>query len=250
MALKDSLARLEKSVAELAGGKTPEQFIAYAAEQIEKAKTDKPEVRVQRLKHLAEQIKVAKEFEGVTPTPSMISVSEFTDPDQLKPTPPATQTPQTQGDGVTNFSTNPVPPAVAGAGSPLPGGQVPPLAAGGSGFETPGAATFAKSMKDLGEKVEGLIKSLEKPAQAPAAAAPVTPAAPAAPAVTTTPETPAAAPAVVTKNQDDKDKDRVMWPLDMATPFGMGKVEKAEEPAWGWDGQKPKDEQPAAPAAK
>lgn len=224
MALKDLFERLHKAVEGLAqadGGQddgrvkkmTPDQFLGYATEQIEAAAKDKPEIRKARLAHLATQIQaVAKNYEG--PTPGAADVQTYKTPDQQTPTMTESAPPGSNDQtGTTNFSQEDPPQSQAGGvGQTPPGGSLPPQVAGGSGFATPEAATFAKAMEKLHAAVAKMAS--EEPAKAP--------------------EKP-----TQTQTQPAPEKTEkslgVVWPLDMNTPFGLGSKDAPEHPDWGYD---------------
>lgn len=220
--MKDLLERMKKALGDLAAedaptdgpkNMTPEQFLTYATEQVEKAAKDKPEVRKARLLHLQGQVAaVAKNFEGSVP--AALPVSTFKDPDQTTPTTAdgGTPGPQNQPEALGNFAQNDPGPAGSSVGSQPPGGQNPPLTAG-SGAEAP--EQFAKMFA-------GLQKALENLATPPATATPPA-AAPTPPPTETTP------PADVKKGMG------VIWPADMNSPFGQEVDDEDAEPGWGFD---------------
>lgn len=222
--MKDLLDRMKKALENLAADEpagetmTPDQFVAYAAEQVEKAAADKdPKIRKARLAHLAEQVAtVQKNFEGQVP--AALPVARFKDADQATPTTTdmGNPAPQNQGESGGNFASNPVPTPQAAVGSQPPGGANPGPTNASSG--APGyPEQFAKAMETLTKAIEKLNGA---PA-APAAAAPAaTPAAPAAPA---------AAPDQVQKGMG------VIWPADMNSSFGRGLADGEDEPTWGYD---------------
>ena len=243
--MKDLLDRLSKAVNEMSApstAETPEtpaadapvemsleDFVGYAVEQVEKAAADTAEIRLERLAALTAAIEVAKNFEG--PTPGKLQVQRFKDPAQIVPSTKGV-TPK-NAPATTHFTSGP-PTAPAGNPSTPSGGQLPPMTAGGSGFSTPAAATFAKAMEDLQKAIEGIAKgdATETPAAPPTA--PVEP---------TMEEAPA--PATVTKAADTEP----LWPMDMNTDFGRGKVEDDTTPEWGFDPLSPGAQRQAAEKA-
>ena len=258
MSLQSSLEKLQKSVDALAVDEgnenmSPEQFVEYATDQVTQAATDKdPTLRVTRLKALSEQIGIAKDFIGSPATPGgILSVKRFQDPAQVKTT-EKTQSPS-NATAVTLISSNAIPNAEAGAGSPIPGGKVPPIVAPGSGFDSPSTATFAKSLDDMGTKIDALIAKVAKGDDKP--------------------DDKTNADKADDKTDDkaddktddkadaDKDADKpdaekteksegTVWPLDMNSKFGMGETEDPEKPDWGWDHGKGTTEAEAEKIAK
>jgi hypothetical protein len=252
---------------------TIEGFVGYAAEQIAKAKSDKPEVRVERLKHLAEQIEVAKDFEGSPETPGgLLAVKQYKDPDQYKTT--EKETSPSNASPTTEFSSNDIPNASSGVGTAT-AGDTPPIVASGSGFDSPATATFAKAIEKMSGDICELVKALKE-------------------------EEPKAKKEEESEDSedesDDEEKDEdsedaeesddeegddeesddeesddeegddeaeevaksgdvtkgVIWPLNMNSDFGMGRVEK-DEPEWGRDNEKSstvkKTEKPKKPVS-
>jgi len=216
--MKDLLDRLQKAVAALANTTqsaddagdestemTPDEFVAYVTTQVEKAATDTPEIRAERLAALGAQIELAKNFEG--PTPGKMAVATFKDPGQQTPTMAAGAMPPQNATPGTSATAGP---AVQPAGSPTTpaGGELPSQA------NPPAAATFAKALDDLKGAIEGLAKPTEE------TTAPVT-------------KTDDGKPAPVTKTKD-ADKGPI-WPMDMNTPWGRGETEDDATPEWGVD---------------
>lgn len=229
--MKDLLDRLSKAVGALVGAEaeitedgpedmTLEAFTVYMTEELEKAAKDTPEVKIARLKHLAEQIEVAKNFEGRPATPGgILRVQRFKDPGQLTPT-ETTRSPS-NASATTQFTAGPEvhPPGMA---STPPGGKLPPLTAGSSGFASPANATFAKALEGLNKalaELEGkpVTKSEEK-----------------------TPEE-LETEKVAKAEVDEKakiakaDANKAFWPHDMNTAFGRGETKDPEVPEWGLD---------------
>lgn len=193
---------------------TPEEFMAYATSEVEKAAKDPAEVRKARLAHLKTNLAtVAKNFEG--PTPGAMAIPVFKDPGQQTTTTTEKAVPTATGQGeASNFSQNDTPPAVNQAGNTPPGGTMPaPNSAGSSGFETPANATFAKAVEAMAKAVATIE--------------------------TATASKPAEPPAPVAKAEG------VQWAADMNTPFGRGEKDAPTEPDWGWDSKK----EPAASAS-
>lgn len=187
-------------------GMTADQFAVYATEQVEAAGKD-ADKGVARLKHLKAQIEMLKNFEG-SPA-GVMPVTQFKDPGQVTTT-ESTQAPSsTQSGGPSNFAANDVPPAGTGARQP-PGGQNPPLVAGGSGFDT----AFSKAVEDLDKKLDALLKTDEPPKDEgdpkPEDKSPTAP---------------------VTKAEDLPE----VWANDMSTDYGMGKTDEPDVPPWGFD---------------
>lgn len=226
MEMKDLLDRLHKAIDGLAqtdapssgDGRTemtPDQFLAYATDQIEKAAKDPAEVKKARLAHLKGQIaSVAKNYEGSTPVPGPFKIEQYKSSDQNVSTStekaPGNNAPATSA--ASNFASGDTPAPVSGAGSQPSGGQNPPITAGGSGFASPEAATFAKA-------VDTLTAAVSKMEEA-------TPAAP-----------PGKDPAQV-PTQTSKPVEKsigVIWPMDMNSGFGRGEKEVPESPEWGYD---------------
>lgn len=211
--MKELMERLSKAVNEMitavAPGAAPpsqseeatkmtaEAFVKYAGEQITKAKSDAPEIRIQRLNALVAQIEVAKNFEGST---EGVAIQQFKDPAQNTPT--TTNVTPDNATPTTNFSAGP---EVQPPGNPTTpaGGEVPPMVAPSSGFAPVGAASFAKAMDGL----NAAIADFKTVAATPATPAPVTKAASKEP----------------------------LWPLDLNTPFGRGETDDDNEPEWGRD---------------
>jgi hypothetical protein len=219
--MKDLFLRLEKAIGALAVmdsgttdvtaetapetvNMTVEKFVEWVTGQVELAKADAADIRKARLIHVAEQVRdVRKGFEGVTPTPGgILAVKPFMDPGQVK----TTSTTVSPGAQATDsaFAQNPVPPAVNGAGNTPPGGMMPPPPV------TSGFSTFAKSLDSLAASIDALT---------------------AQPAASEETTTDAKEPA------EDVHKGRVVWPMNMSSDFGMGKIEDPETPEWGFDDQ-------------
>ena len=227
--MKDLLDRLTKAIGSMANPNpddapeepvemSMEDFMVYVTEQVEKAAADTPDIRSERFAHLKTQIEaVTKNFEG--PTPGKASVQQFKDRGQQKTTVAPVKAPDNATPG-SNFTGGPT---VAPAGKPTTpsGGQLPPITAGGSGFSTPAAATFAKAMETLGKS----IAELEKEGMAPAAGDP--PAGDQLPVKTSEGDPPPAKP--VTKAAEP------MWPQDLNTAFGRGETDDDITPDWGFD---------------
>lgn len=229
---KNLIARLSKALETLTaddapeGTMTPDQFVAYATDQVEKAAKDKdPAVRKARLSHLKDQVAaVAKNFEGEVP--AAIPVQTFKDPGQKTPTTEdlGNPAPQNQSENVANFGSNDPGPAKAGVGSPPPGGDMPGATAGTGAPGYP--ESFAKAMAALTKAIDGL--------GAPAPATGTTPAAPApAPAPGATPPA-QGAPAPGTETTVEKSIG-VIWPSDMNSPIGRGLAEDEADLPWGFD---------------
>lgn len=221
--MKDILDRMQKALGALAEDDTPtpsgvvkmspEKFLGYATEQVEKAAKDKPEIRKARLAHLRGQVAaVAKNFEGQVP--AEIPVSTFKDPDQKTTTSQEENpAPQNQSEGLGNFASNDPGPAKNGVGSPLPGGSLP-----GAGDAAPAGSGAPGYPESFAKAFASLAKQLEKLGDAPAPAG-------AAPA----PAAPAAGAAPVEKSIG------VIWPNDMNGSFGRGLADGEGEPEWGFD---------------
>lgn len=242
MSIENALARLNKSVNALAGDDTVdmtvEQFVAYATEQVDKAKGESGDARIARLKHLGSQIEsVRKNFEGSPATPGgILRVTQFRDPAQVRTTEKTVAAP-TNATASSQFSSND--PGPTGTPSTPPGGQMPPMTAGGSGFDSPATATFAKSLDGLSDAIakmagEGGDADKGDDKTQPDAKADADDA-------DKGDETDAE-----TDDESDDDADKgdeeqvakstgVIWPLDMTSDFGMGKTEDPEEPEWGFD---------------
>jgi len=213
--VKALLDRMAKALGALDGsGETspepvkmsPEAFLAYAAEQVEKAAKDAPAVRVKRLKSLRDNVAaIAKNFEGPTPTQDAVPVVQFHDADQLDPTSEVIGSPPDQPAGATNFAQNDTPPNVAGAGSTPTGGELPPIVAPSSGFNSVDAAVFAKGIEQLAGKLGALEAAVQKSATTPAA-----------PATTTV-----------------EKATRVLWPVDMNRELSADDAD--DDSAWGLD---------------
>jgi hypothetical protein len=207
---------------------TPEQFLNYAIDQVNKAADDTPEVRVLRLKSLQEYVELAKaeySFEGKSnKLTGILSVTQYRDPGQVQTT-EKTQAPAKIKEGQTNYADVAIQPAVNGAGSPT-GQKMPPLSAGGSGFETPGNASFAKAFEKLDELLSSLTKEEPKKEDTKKAE-------------------PKEDKKVETKKSEDvpeTSQDDTFWPFDMNSPFGRGETKNPEVPEWGRDGQEIPDE--------
>lgn len=222
--MNDLLDRLTKAVAELAAEPTattetaetvemsPVDFVKHVQSEIEKAVSEEGEIRSARIANILQNISVAKEFIGSPQTPGgLLAVSMFRDPAQVKET-SKEMAPTGALPNATAISTNPVPPAVNGAGS-VNGDKMPPLNAGGSGFAT----AFSKAV----ESISGIVKELE---------------AADAPEVKTDGVAKADATETKTETVEATEKARTVWPLDMSTPFGLGETEDPETPEWGLDG--------------
>lgn len=226
--MDDLLSRFSKAVAGLQGANepsgpvemTPEQFIQYATEQLEKAATDSDDIKVQRLEALKTVVEdVAKNYEGKTPTPltGLLSVNQFKDPAQQVPT-SKTINPPTQGNGATNFSANDVPPT-QGAGSAPTGTLVP--------SQSDASASFTKalqSLTDVLEKMAGTKKEVDPKKD----------------------ETKKSDDLSDTKSTDKKEDgndttsvtknvDVAGWPADMNTAYGRGETDNPGVPEWGFD---------------
>lgn len=215
--MKEALARMMKSLEALAADDetappapapavvkmTPENFLGYAADQVEKATKDKPEIRKARLAHLKETIAtIAKNFEGQVP--AELPITTFKDPEQKAPTTTdmGNPAPQNQSEGLGNFAANDPGPAKNGVGSTPPGGSLPGQGdAGPAGSGAPGyPESFAKALAQI-------TKSLEALGGAPA---PTPPAAP--------PAAPAAAPTAPSKPEGTEEVTKgfgVIWPADL-----------------------------------
>jgi hypothetical protein len=244
--MSERLENLAKAIGALAANTTdfsdepessemsPDAFIEYATEQLEKAATDEPEVREERLKALGEQVaEIQKNFEGrpKTALTGVLKIKHFRDPAQVKTT-EKTQGMKKQPMGDSNFSANASQPAVAGgAGSAPTGGLGAPKVAGGSGFESPGMATFAKALEDLGAALapEAPAATEDEPPKAPEKAEKADEAPEGTDAPEGTEEPSEGTESVAKAHGAD------YWPLDMNTPHGRGEVEKADEPEWGRD---------------
>ncbi len=260
--MKDLLDRLSKALGTLseapaeapaAGGPedmTAEAFTVYVTEELEKAGKDSPEVKILRLKALKTQIEeLAKNFEGRPSTPGgILRVTRFKDPGQI------TTTEKTQAPGnatpTTQFTAGPEvqPPGMA---STPPGGKMPPLTAGSSGFAPPATATFAKALESLDDAIAKLGgKTDEEIAKAKAEAK-----AKADEAAKIAKANEGKSPEEIAKAKTDADakaktdeaakvkksKTDAFWPLDMNTDFGMGKTDDPDVPEWGLDdGTSPK----------
>lgn len=245
MSMSDNLERLTKAVERLSGGgdasveMSPEDFIAYAAGQIEKMVSDTPEVKVMRVDALKANVEaIMKNFEGPTSTPltGLLSVVRFTDPGQVQTT-IKTSEPPGLGEGPDNFSTNGEQAAVNGAGAAPMGQLVPSSMAAGSGFESPAMATFAKALEGLTSALVGVggddtDSDDEKGSQTAEISSDVS--------------------KPVEKNVSSQGEEKApvtkaaFWPLDMNTPFGRGETEDDEEPEWGRDSLKPLDVAPVS----
>lgn len=216
--MQELFDRLQKAVGEMANPSTEpaesdpatvemsmEEFVGYVTEQVEKSANDEPEIKAERLAHLQSQIEVAKNFEG---SPGgKVKVQSFKDRSQ------STHTTKNVSAGNatpgSNFSAG-SPTAPAGKPSTPTGGTVPPTTAPGSGFATPAAATFAKSMEDLQKAIKSIGAAPE-----------------------TAPET---APAKVEKSEENRTEAAdPMWPMDMNTAYGRGETETETAPEWGND---------------
>ncbi len=245
--MKDLLDRLSKAVGALAGdsAETPEvdgpedmnleAFTVYVTEELEKAAKDTPEVKIARLKALAEQIELAKNFEGRPAMPGgILRVQRFKDPGQRSTT-EATRQPS-NASATTQFTAGPEahPPGMA---STPPGGKMPPLTAGGSGFDSPATATFAKALEALTKTIGELEGKTPEQIKAESEEA-----------------------AKVAKANEGKSADEAkvakakesaaFWPLDMNTPFGRGETDASETPEWGLDHGKAPAAKPAAATAE
>lgn len=221
--MEELFARLEKSLLELAALEsdgetvemTHEEFIQWVLGQVDAAKGDSGEVRKARLMHVSNQLaSVRKNFIGPTPNATgKVSVGMFKDPAQ-NPTTLKTVEPTGALPNATGVSTNPIPPGVAGgAGKVQAGGQTPPVIAGSSGFASPSQATFAKSLDEISDKLNALTgepSASEPSASEPSASEP-------------------------SASEPVEKCMRMIWPLDMATDFGMGKVDDPGAPEWGFD---------------
>lgn len=220
---------------------TIDEFIDYATAQVEAALKDGVEIRKSRLEALSEAANIAKEFIGSPSTPGgSLKVVQFKDPAQIATT-EATQGTKKPAEGPDKFSENGVQPPVNGAGS-ASGQKMPPLTAGGSGFETTANATFAKSLEELSKVISSLIveegpkeeESVEKSEE---------------PVIEEKQEEKVEE-EVVEKAETEEKKEEVkkedteiaFWPDDMNTPYGMGEVSDQNEPPWGYDhGKSPED---------
>ncbi len=137
--MKDLLDRLSKAVGALAGtpdeapvtgpeDMTLEAFVSYVTEELEKAAADAPEVKILRLKALAAQVELAKNFEGRPATPGgILRVTRFQDPGQVKTTEKTTA--PSNASATTQFTAGPEAHPPGTANTP-PGGKLPPLTAG------------------------------------------------------------------------------------------------------------------------
>lgn len=232
--LAQPVERIEDSRQEM----TTEQFIEYATEQLEKAATDTPEIRVERLKALRMNVELFKaeySFEGPTTSnkfSGVLAVSMFRDPAQVQTT-EKTQPPKSVSGGATAFSNVDVQPSVNGAGN-VTGDKMPPLIAAGSGFETPTSATFAKALDELGNVLASLAGE-EEPEKVETEKA-------------DTEEKPEEGEKVKTEKveaENIESSNDAYWPFDMNTPFGRGETTDPETPEWGIDGQKVPEEVPS-----
>lgn len=226
--MKDLLNRLQKAVEAMANPNpdapedtvevTLEGCVAHLAEQVEKVAKDPAEVRPARLAHIMAVIDVAKNFEG--PTGGAMRIPAFKDPGQTSPTAPAQAQVPKNAPVATNATANEAPQPAGKPATPA-GGQVPPMTAGSSGFDSPAAATFAKSMEELQKAIAELAKGQagDPPAGDPPAGDP--------PAKT---EGDAGEQKPVQKSNLNP-----VWPLDMNTPFGRGETEDDGTPDWGFD---------------
>lgn len=212
--MQELFDRLQKAVGEMANPSAEpaesepatvemsmEEFVGYVTEQVEKSANDTPEIKAERLGHLQSQIEVAKNFEG---SPGgKVKVQSFKDRAQST----TTSKNVSAGNATpgSNFSAG-SPTAPAGKPSTPSGGTVPPTTASGSGFATPAAATFAKSMEDLQKAIKAIGNE------------PTVPEAPATPA----------------KVEKSESADP-LWPMDMNTAFGRGETEADQVPEWGMD---------------
>ena len=253
--MKDLLDRLHKALGTLAEtdteastegpeDMTAEAFTVYVTEELEKAAKDSPETKVLRLTALKAQIEaLAKNFEGRPSTPGgILRVTRFKDPGQVTTTektiPPKNATPTTQ------FTTGPEthPPGTA---TTPPGGKMPPLTAGGSGFDNPATATFAKALEGLDDAIAKLGgKTDEEIAKAKADAK-----AKAAKAAKVAKANEGKSPEEIAKAKVDADAkvkaeaekvakakaSEAFWPLDMNTDFGRGETDDPDVPEWGLD---------------
>lgn len=236
MSMKENLERLAKATSDLAKGEepdgptemSPEDFIAYAAEQMEKAAGDSPEVREARLTALGEVVAdVEKNFEGMNETlGGLLAVKQFRDPGQVQTTMKTTN-PTTPPVGAGNFASNAEAPGVNGAGSAPTGKLVP--------APQKSAESFMKAMADLTAVLKGETSESAAPEgeKAPENA-----------------EGGETDPKPVEKSEgsqgDREGKEGepafvakatgVVWPLDMNTPFGRGETDDDEVPEWGRDG--------------
>jgi hypothetical protein len=243
MSMSDNLERLTKAVEKLTdngGGSvemSPEDFIAYAAGQIEKMSSDTPEVKTRRVAALKANVEaITKNFEGPTAIPltGLLSVIQFADPDQVQTT-IKTIEPMGVGGGPDNFSINGEQAAVNGAGAAPTGQLVPAPMAAGSGFESPAMETFAKALEGLTKALIGIAD--ETPSSEGETGS-------------QTVGTSEGDPKPVKKN-DGSEKASVakvaLWPIDMNTPFGRGETDDDDDPEWGRDGSEVPDD--AAPAS-
>ena len=223
--MEELFARLEKSLLGLAALEndgdmvemTHDEFLQWVLGQVDAAKGDGVEVRKARLMHVSNQLaSVRKNFIGPTPTATgKISVGMFKDPAQA-PTTIKTVEPTGALPNATGASTNPIPPGVAGgAGKVQSGGQMPPVVAGSSGFVSPSQATFAKAIDAISEKLDGLTGEASGEASASEASG--------------------EASASEASGESVAKSVRMIWPLDMATDFGMGKIDDPGVPEWGFD---------------
>ena len=259
--MKDLLDRLHKAVGALAEAPaeapaeagpedmTIEAFTVYVTEELEKAAKDQPEVKILRLKALAEQIEIAKNFEGRPSTPGgILRVTRFQDPGQVKTTEKTTS--PGNASPTTQFTAGPEthPPGMA---TTPPGGKMPPLTAGSSGFDSPATATFAKALEVLNDQVALLEgKTPEEIAKVKAEAK-----AKAEEAAKIAKANEGKTPEEIAKAKTDaeakaktdeaakvaKAKGEAFWPLDMNTEFGRGETDDPDVPEWGLDdGTSPK----------
>lgn len=231
--MEELFARLEKNLSDLAalesGGEviemSPEDFLKWVLNQVEVAKRDSDEIRKARLLHVSGQVSaVRKNFVGPTPTPSgsLLSVTMFKDPSQVATT-SKTVEPTGALPNATAMSTNPLPNGVAGgAGKVNPGGVMPPQQAGTSGFASPAMATFAKSVEHIDNALAELTGAGKPAVEGEATGKPAV-------------EGEAAGDATGDAATPVAKATRVIWPLDMSTDFGMGKVENPDVPVWGFD---------------
>lgn len=226
MKMEEMFARLEKSLLDLTALEsegetvemTHEEFLQWVLGQVDLAKADDSEVRKSRLMHVSNQLaSVRKNFMGPTPTATgKVSVGMFKDPAQ-KPTTTVKVEPTGALPNATGASTNPIPPGVSGgAGSVQTGGQMPPVVAGSSGFASPVEATFAKSLDAISAKLDALTG--EPSASEPSSGEPS-----------------ASEPSANAGEESVTKSVRMIWPLDMATDFGMGKTDEPDVPEWGHD---------------
>jgi hypothetical protein len=176
----------------------PDEFLEYAAEQLEKCVTDTPEQKIERIESLKKNLEeVQKNFVG--PTPGAVPITVYRDKDQKVPT--KKEVTPSNASAATGFSSN-VTSGDREVGKGPTGQLVSTSPAPGSGFESPNNASFAKAFELLTKALESFNK--EEPKK----------------------EEP----------KGEVVKNDTIWPLDMNTSFGLGKSDKPDVLVWGEDG--------------